>query len=137
MRSRTLVALALAYCAFGVGLGVVAVGRWGGDPSALDGADSLPWWVFLAAAALDVVLGVGILKRIAAALWLLRVIHAALAVVVAGVAVRHVVEGVAFAAAALDGAKAVVHAALAYFWWRSRSAALWFACSTRENHGPR
>ncbi|MCK6446154.1 MAG: hypothetical protein L6Q99_07145 [Planctomycetes bacterium] len=108
-------------------VGVVAV---------VDGrtVEGLPWWVFLVLGACNAAFAVAVLRRARAVVPVLRFVHTTLAVL-ACLAAVFAWLGSNDADPWRAGAKCLVHAALAIFWWRSHAVAEWFGRSARENAG--
>lgn len=107
-----------------------------GASAAVDGSTfaGLPGWAWIVLGAFDAAFSVAVLRRVRAVVPVLRFVHSTLAVLALCVTL-FALRGLEDAEPWRAGAKFVVHAALAVFWWRSRGVAEWFGRSLRENGG--
>ena len=134
-RPRAIVWLASLYSLAGLAFLILACLRVRGGADGDSTLAGFPPWALFGAAALDVALGAGILLRITGTLAALRGLHTAFAV---GAAIAFVVASSrpdahsTLAELVVGLGKVLVHACMAAFWWRSRTAASWFARRPRE-----
>lgn len=91
-----------------------------------------PWWVFLVVGAFNATFSVAVLRRVRAVVRVLRFVHTS-ASLFALAATYAALRGMEDTDPWRAGAKCIVHAALAVFWWRSRRVTEWFGRSPREN----
>ena len=130
-RSPLMLALASLYLLAGVALAVTFGVRMASGSATDVSAVGAPTWVFAPVAAFDFVLAACILRRVPSTLRVLRGLHTALAVIAATLLFlpRDAADD---AVTWIDVAKVVVHAGMATFWWRSRTAVVWFALPRSE-----